>query len=442
VIPDYRLLMQRGCAFLGLEPPRDIWEATNALLIFYQHVPSITTYPVYLGNLDTLLEPFVADEAEAYHAIRLFLQHIDRTQNDSFVHANLGPADTRAGRLILRATEELACAIPNITLKYDPAVTPDDYLQLAARVALKTAKPSFANHPMEKADFGTEDYAIASCYNGFPIGGGGYTLVRLRLSHLAKKTDSPEVFLNELLPMAVGQMAAVIGERIRFLVEETPFFESSFLVKEGFIRRGLFSGMFGVVGLAEAVNHLLGAVEEKDRFGRGEAANQLGLTIIETLARLVKGYRSPYSDCFDGHYLLHAQVGIDTDTDCSPGCRIPIGEEPELLAHILQSAPFHKYFFNGIGDIFVFEDTYQKHPEALVQIIKGAFASGLRYFSAYGAGGDLVRVTGYLAKRSEVEKLEHGEAVANGTTLFAMGAKNNGKAFDRRLRRDKTDAGQ
>ncbi|MDK2808219.1 MAG: hypothetical protein PWP24_954, partial [Clostridiales bacterium] len=204
--------------------------------------------------------------------------------------------------------------------------------------------------------------------------------------------------------------------------------------KEGFVDSKLFAGMFGVVGLAEAVNTLLKETEEAKRFGKGEAANELGLTIIRRLNDIVKAYHSPYVSCFDGNHYLHAQVGLDTDSGFSPGCRIPVGEEPELMEHILQSAPYHKYFYNGIGDIFVFEETYQKHPEALVKIIKGAFDSGIRYISAYGTGGDVVRVTGYLAKRSEVERLERGEAVLNNAAIFAKGAKNNGHAFERRER--------
>ena len=33
VIPNYEVLMEKGCEFLSLEPPTDIWEATNSLLI-------------------------------------------------------------------------------------------------------------------------------------------------------------------------------------------------------------------------------------------------------------------------------------------------------------------------------------------------------------------------------------------------------------------------
>ena len=78
-------------------------------------------------------------------------------------------------------------------------------------------------------------------------------------------------------------MLKYIDERIKFLVEEAAFFKTSFLIKEGFIKKELFTGMFGMVGLAEAVNHLLNATEQNDRFGYGDEANELGLKIVEKL---------------------------------------------------------------------------------------------------------------------------------------------------------------
>lgn len=72
ILPDYQKLMKEGCAFLGLQPPTDIWEATNALLIMYKHVPSITSFPVYLGNFADLFTPFDKDEEETRKALRLF----------------------------------------------------------------------------------------------------------------------------------------------------------------------------------------------------------------------------------------------------------------------------------------------------------------------------------------------------------------------------------
>ncbi|HSQ89315.1 YjjI family glycine radical enzyme [Romboutsia sp.] len=434
IIPDYEKLMKKGCKFLELDPPSDIWEATNNLLIFYKHVPSITSYPVYLGNIDELLEPFIEDEKEAYRAIKLFIKHIDRTLTDSFVHANIGPKDTTAGRIVLSVMQELQCAVPNLTVKYDEGITSKQFIELCASTALTTAKPSFANHKMYREDFKSENYAVASCYNGFLIGGGGYTLIRLLLQNVAYQSVSIEDFMENKLPFAVEKMLKYIDERVRFLVKEAAFFNTNFLVLEGFINKELFTGMFGVVGLAEAINHLLQATEKSDRYGYSKLANDLGLKTIEKVNKIVTSYKSKYVGCFEGQHLLHAQVGIDTDLGVSPGCRIPVGEEPDLFNHIMQSAPYHKYFFNGIGDIFVFEDTYKEQPEAIVNVIDGAFKTGIRYFSAYSDSSDVVRVTGYLAKRSEVEKLERGEAVKNNATVFAMNAKRDSKAFDRKVR--------
>ncbi|MGL5766533.1 MAG: YjjI family glycine radical enzyme [Sarcina sp.] len=435
IIPDYSKLIENGCKFLDLDKPKDIWEATNSLLILYKHVPSITTMPVYLGNLDELLEPFINDEYEAKKAIKLFLTHIDRTLSDSFVHANIGPKATVAGRLILEVMDELQCAVPNLTMKYDKDLTERSFMELCSKVALSTAKPSFANHKMDVESFKTDRYAIASCYNGFHIGGGGHTLIRIKLDVVAQMSKNKEEFMDEILPYVTNKLLNYIDERVRFLTEETAFFKSNFLVKEGFIDKDLFTGMFGVVGLAQAVNHLLNVTNINERFGHNEVADQFGLEIIQKLNSLVNRHKAKNIKVFDGHHVLHAQVGIDIDQGVSPGCRIPVGEEPEIFNHIIQSAPFHKYFFNGIGDIFVFEDTYNEHPEALIDIIDGAFATGIRYISAYGKGADVVRVTGYLAKKSEVERLEKGEAVLNNASVFAMGAKNNCDAFDRKLRK-------
>lgn len=434
IVPNYSKLMKDGCKFLDLQPPADIWDATNNLLIFYKHVPSITSYPVYLGNLDELLNPFVTDEEEAYKAIKLFIKHIDRTLTDSFVHANIGPKDTLAGRIILKVMQELQCAVPNLTVKYDKENTSKEFIELCATTALSTAKPSFANHKMYSKDFGTEDYAIVSCYNGFIIGGGGYTLVRMLLQNVAKQSSSIEDFMENKLPFVAEKMLGYIEERTRFIVEESAFFKSNFLVKEGFIKKELFTGMFGLVGLAEAVNCLLEAKEKNDRFGYSKDANDLGLKIIEKLNEIVSSYKSEYVENYGGSHVLHAQVGIDCDYGVSPGCRIPVGEEPEIFNHIIQSAPFHKYFYSGIGDIFVFEDTYKDHPEAIVNIVDGAFNAGIRYFSVYSDSCDVVRVTGYLVKKSEVARLENGEAVVNNATVFGMNAKNQSKAFDRKLR--------
>ena len=431
ITPDYEVFMKQGSKFLEIKPAKDIWEATTNLLILYNHVPSITTYPVYLGNLDTLLEPYIKDEEEAYKAIKLFLLQIDRTITDSFCHANLGPHKTKAGEMIMRATAELNTMTPNLTLKYDEEVTPDDFAVLAIETSLKVAKPSFANNKMFRKDFYGEDYAIASCYNGLSIGGGAYTLVRLNLAKLANEAKDEEDLLNNALPEAVERMASYMDKRVKFLVEESGFFDTSFLVKEGLIHRDRFSGMFGVVGLAECVNKIIGAENKEDKFGWSEYADELGVRIIERLQELVHNYKTEYCEITDNHYVLHAQVGIDTDAEI---CRIPIGDEPALPKHIKQTAKFHPYFKSGIGDIFPFDEMSSKNPASILDIIKGAFKEGMRYFSVYSTDADVIRITGYLVKKSEMEKLYKNEQVIQQTVVFGLGARENSKILERKVR--------
>ena len=233
ITPDYEKFMKQGSKFLEIKPAKDIWEATTNLLILYNHVPSITTYPVYLGNIDMLLEPYIKDEEEAYKAIKLFLLQIDRTITDSFCHANLGPQKTKAGEMILKATVELNTMTPNLTLKYDEDITPDDFAIKSVETSLKVAKPSFANDRMFKKDFYDKDYAIASCYNGLRIGGGAYTFVRLNLAKLANEAKDEKDLFSNALPEAVKRMTKFMDKRVKFLIEETGFFDTSFLAKRG-----------------------------------------------------------------------------------------------------------------------------------------------------------------------------------------------------------------
>ena len=435
ICPDYELLFKKGCEFLELDPPKDLLEAVNVLEIFYCHVPSITTYPVYLGDLDKLLEPFVVKEDRAFarKVLRLFLRNIDRVQTDSFVHADIGPEDSVTGRLLLELTEEMQLAVPNLTLRYDPERTSDDFALACVRCMLRTAKPSFANHRMFVSEWG-ERYAIASCYNGLSIAGGGFTLPRLRLYECALDAKSPEDFIGNVLPGYIDLQLEYMDKRVKFLVEESSFFKTNFLVTEGFVKLENFTGMFGVVGLAECCNALLHIEDKKKGFGMNPEATALGVRIMDAIDRRVKDHTAPYCDAYDHRYRLHAQVGIDSDgMDDSPGTRIPIGAEPTMLEQLEVNEQFHPYFPTGTGDIFKFEETYLKTPEAILPIIKGSLARGLRYFSGYLENNDVVRVTGYLVKKSEIEKLRQNKQSLNQVTLYGKGAQDGGHALDRRI---------
>jgi len=433
IMPDYEKAVKNGCEFLQMEAPKDLDEVLQYLTILYRHVPSITSYPVYLGNIDKLIEPFlngVTDE-EAEKKLKLFLIYLDRTITDGFCHANLGPEETRAGRLILKLEKELQNAVPNLTLKYDKDITPDSYAELALYTSLYCANPAICNHKMHKDTYG--DYGISSCYNILPIGGGSYTLARIVLPRLAAEAKGREQFLTELLPDCLSCMGDYMNERIRFLVEESNFFETSFLSTEGLISRDKFLAMFGVVGLAECTNMLMEDPEKT--YGHNSEADDLAEQIMQVIADYAGSANALYSEVFDNHFALHAQVGIDSDHGITSGVRIPVGMEPELMYdHLRHSARFHKFFPTGCADIFSFDPTGRNNPAAMLDIVKGAFSLGDKYISFYASDSDLVRITGYLVKRSEMEKYYEGEAVLQNTVHLGGDNYRNAHLENRKVR--------
>ncbi|WP_455257102.1 YjjI family glycine radical enzyme [Peptoniphilus asaccharolyticus] len=424
ILPDYEKLLREGCEFLRLEPAKNLDEALNNLLIFYHHVPSITRFPVYIGSLDKLLEPFVEGLEESYirNKIRLFLVQIDRTVDDSFCHANIGPEETVVGNIILDELADLNNATPNLTLLYEEGVTPDSFAEKAIVASMDSANPAFANYRYYQNDFGDKKYGIASCYNALPQVGGAFTLSRIRLNKIAEQSTSVEDFFENRLPHVVDTMLNFMESKIKFLVNETSFFESNFLVKEGFVKKENFVGLFGVVGLYECVEKLTSFSGEGLVLGSSEVADEMGIRVMDAVEKRVNSFKSEYSNIWDHKFMLHAQVGAANDIGTTPGARIQIGHEPDMYSHISNAAKFHKYFPSGIGDHFPFEETAKKNPAAVVDIFKAAFRLGMRYISSYGADADLIRVTGYLVKKSDAEKFRNGEQVSYDTVQYAQDA--------------------
>ena len=437
IVPDYQVFIKNGCAFLELPPPHTLDDALDGLLILYKNVPSITSFPVYIGNLDELIDPFLTgiSDDEAYIKIKRFLNHIDKTIPDSFCHADIGPRETRAGTLILKAIIELENTTPNMTIHYDEAVTPHDFALKAVEACLKVSKPSFSNVVQYQKDVG--DHALVSCYNALPMAGGAYSLPRLRLGTMAAHAQNFNSFLTELLPEVTASILRMSDKRITYLVEKSHFFESSFLIKEGFLRRENFTSMIGVVGLADAVNTFLQQENCNETFGQSKRGDEIGHAIMQKLDSLVSAHHGVYVERTGGHYLLHAQVGAslsDEDKRNTPAHRIKVGQEPILPLHLTQAAAFHRYFPSGTGDLFAFDQTSLDHLDAVLDIIKGAFHQGMRYITTYLQNTDLIRVTGYLVKKSEIEKASNGNAVLHDTTWFGKGTQENADVFNRRTR--------
>ncbi len=436
LLPDYAKALANGSEHLELAPPSNLDEALNFLLILYTQVPSITGFPVYLGDVDSLLMPFTdgVPDAELRTKLRLFWIALDRILPDGFVHANLGPTDNRVLRAILAIERDLTQTVPNLTLKVDPSNTPDDLLRDAVTTVFATAKPHFVNHEMMVGDLG-ESYGVASCYNSMRQGGGSHTLVRLNLKEAARAhSGSTAAFLTDTLPHFAELNAELMEARIRFLVEEARFFEHDFLATEGIIDLDRFSAMFGIYGLAEAVSILMENAGSEARYGDGGEADALSYRIVETLRAFVDDREMPYCQGAGGRAFLHSQSGIDSDVDVTAGTRIPIGGEPETFEHIATVAPHHRHFDSGVSDIFKIEDTVQRNPEAMVDIIRGAFATGMRDFTFNIEDNEFVRITGYLVRKSDLTRYAEGQE-RHGSTVFAAGSVANSHVTQRRPKR-------
>ena len=356
---------------------------------------------------------------------------------DAFAHLDVGPADGRVVRSILRVERSLRQAVPNITLKVDPDLTPDDLVLDAVRTVFETGKPHFVNHPMMVGDHG-EGYAAVSCYNSLKLGGGSHTLVRLNLKEVALRHQGDVgSFLATTLPHYVELTAELAEARIRSLVEEQRFFDSHWLATEGLIHLDRFSAMFGIFGLAECVNLLMSYEGHGPdaRYGHDGGADALSIRVVERVAELVAARPMPYCEGGGGRCYLHSQGGIDLDDRVTAGTRIPVGDEPDLLRHIEACAPHHHLFAAGISDIFHVDETAVRNPEAMVDIIRGAFASGMRDFTFNLDDNEFVRITGYLVRKSDLARIAADGQVRHGSDHLAAGSEDAYHLTERAVKR-------
>jgi len=423
VLPDYTKFLSQGSEYLELDPATNFDEALNLLTILYHHVPSVTSIPVYLGQLDTVLMPYVGDlsEQQIYQKIKLFWIMLDRTLPDAFMHVNIGPTDNIICRTILQVDAELKQIAPNLTFMYDEKVTPDDLLRQATDNICVCSKPHIANYPVHAAAFDHSGFGIVSCYNSLPLAGGSNTLVRMNLKELAKKAQNQTDFIESVLPKYCAIMFDLIDTRSSFLHEKSNFFEG-FLTTEGLIDESRFAPMFGIYGMSEAVNLLMEEKGSKSQYGHDDVSNKLSYAISKKLADIVATTKVKYG--YQGKALLHAQGGISLDKNVTPGVRIPYGTEPDPVTYVQATLPHHQYYTSGISDILTIDETVKTNPLAMFNLAKGALLSGYREFTANVASNDLVRVTGYMVKLSDITKFDEQGSRTNTTFLGAEAAKN------------------
>lgn len=417
VLPDYAKFLANGSKWLELTPATNFDDALNMLTIIYHHVPSVTAMPVFLGTLDEILMPYLGNETETslYLKLKRFWIMLDRTIPDAFMHANIGPSDNIICRTILKIDRELKQVAPNLTFFYDANITPDDLLAIAITNICETSKPHIANYPMMKNDFDDKGFGVVSCYNSLPVAGGGSTLYRINLKEFAIRSNNIEHFLNVVLPFYCAKQTELIEARCDFLFEQSNFFEGSFLVAEGLIEKARFAPMFGVYGMAEAVNILMEKSNLAARYGIDDNASELSNKISKHLADYVENTTVKYG--FNHKMMLHSQSGISIDIDVTPGARLPYGKEPDPVNHILKVAKNHVYYTSGISDILTIDETIRSNPLALKQLCTAAFETGMREFTANIAGHDLVRVTGYMVRISDIKQFQEKGSRLNTTCL-------------------------
>jgi YjjI family glycine radical enzyme len=422
VAPDYAKLLREGSLFLELQPAQNLFDATASLLTAYKYFPA-GGLPVFIGRLDELLEPYIdsVSPETARQVLKSFWLLVDRLNPSGFVHADLGPAASKTGELMLDVDRELG-TITNVTLRYDPQHTPSKFALKAVSNALAVTKPYFLNHPAMAADWG-EDYVIASCYNAMPLKGGIYTLVRLNLKRAAEMAgDDAERFLDEILPQIGKSWTEVIASRARYIIEDVRWFEDNFWIEEGLLEQSKFSAYAGVFGLAEGVNHFF---QNKSAYGHDPKANRLAERITTRIHEVLEDNPVVYCEGTGGKACYHAQVGITSDLETTPATRIPSGEEPELYEHILTEAPTHTWINGGISTILEFDQTAAQNPAAVLDIIQGAFKAGIRNLSIGSANSEFVRVTGYLIRRADLEAHKAEKALRHSSAALGSGVMEN-----------------
>lgn len=434
LLPDYKKVLVNGSQFLELPAARDLDDALAFLLIMYSATPSITGYPVYFGDLDTLLVPYVegVTDEDLYSKLKRFWISLDRMFPDAFAHTNLSPVYNRVSKMIFKLERELLQVVPNISLKVDPVLTSDEYILDAISTVFECGKPHFINDVMMKSDLG-ENYAAVSCYNSLKIGGGSHTLVRVNLKATVEAGDGGvENYFETTLPYYLDLTAELMESRILYLVEESHFFTSNWLVNEGLLDLKKFSAMFGIFGLAEAVNILMEREGIEGTYGHSVAADDLGYRITSFIADWVSKRKMPYCEGNDGYAFLHSQSGIDLDIGVTAGTRIPIGTEPPLIAHLKTVARHHHLFQSGISDVLSFDETAVKNPQAVVDVIRGAFKSGMRDFTFNLDSNDFIRITGYLVRKSDLTKMP---AARHGSTYLGAGSVADSHVDQRNVKR-------
>jgi hypothetical protein len=92
--------------------------------------------------------------------------------------------------------------------------------------------------------------------------------------------------------------------------------------------------------------------------------------------------------------------------------------------HLLAVAPLHRHFPAGVSDVLAFDDSATRNPQAVVDVIRGGFAEGMRDVTFNLDSNEFVRITGYLVRKSDLVELaaDPGHGARHGSTLLGAGS--------------------
>jgi YjjI family glycine radical enzyme len=261
--------------------------------------------------------------------------------------------------------------------------------------------------------------------------------VRLNLKEVVQQAKcSLDDILNKVIPENAQLQLEIINSRSRFLVEEIGWFKHNAFVAEGLLAPDQFTAYAGVYGLAEAVDIIMTRQGRPDaHYGHDREANEVAHLLIKHMAQSIQAIPAEYCTGSQNRAVFHAQVGISADKDVTPAARIPAGKEPDLYNHISSEAPVHKWITGGVSTILEFDQTASENPEAILDIIRGAFRTGARNLSIGSKASEFIRVTGYLMRRSDIEAAKAEKALRYDSSLFGVEVfENRPLALQRRVR--------
>ena len=410
---------------------------------------------LHLGALDALLAPFADGvEQEALDtAVADLLAGVARDLPGTAAWTDLGPGDSAIARAVLRAVPVLGVAAPVVALRVD-AETPES-LRRAAVLAAGALPPAtvrihLVDHPAVSAGL-PWPYAVAPGHAYLPAGGAAVVAVldlgvaarrfgeRRRREVLAgtgsgvgRAGPDLDAFLDEVLPDLVAGAAAELSLAVEAMVDgplpagaEPPAREPDDPSRPvtGDRQRSVADArrrcvaVLGVDGVAEAVGTVLGqdpagvgaapgsgpvtvtgsgGVVDCAGYGVDAEAAEVAALLVHRLADLAAAV-PPVGPRITGPPLLHAPFG-------STGVRVPDLLEPPPYNHLRTLAAVQPAFAAGAADVLALDAGVRENPQAGVDVVRGAFACGVRGLALAVHAVPKVRVTGFLVRHGVVVK--------------------------------------